>query len=80
MISDILFESAEEIREYLDRYPTAYHGEMRRRIEALLVEMGTIQAHLDNRHLTECEAQGVVWEKEVQRIVEHRAQPLPQGN
>lgn len=49
MISDTLFEAREDIRRYLDDpiMGKCYEGDMRARLEILLVEMESIQRALD---------------------------------
>lgn len=49
MISDVLFESVEEIRRYLSdpAFRQAYVGEDRKEIEALVAQMEGIRIKLD---------------------------------
>jgi len=46
-ISDVLYESAEEIREYMREMPETY-ASMKARITRLLSNMDRIRAELDN--------------------------------
>lgn len=45
-ISDVLYESAEEIREYMREMPEAYEP-MKARLSRLLASMDRIRAELD---------------------------------
>jgi hypothetical protein len=49
MISDVLSDAVDRIREYLDDpvYATVYSGELRERIERLVQQMDRIRAELD---------------------------------
>jgi hypothetical protein len=47
MISDTLSEAGDEIRRYLDEMPEVYSGEMREKIERLLLNMDAIRSELD---------------------------------
>lgn len=53
MISDTLSEAHDDLRHYLDdpTYEAIYAGVMRDRIEALLIEMGSIRAELDRQSI-----------------------------
>ncbi|MCK1445386.1 hypothetical protein IVB43_23665 [Bradyrhizobium sp. 48] len=46
-ISDVLYESAEEIREYMREMPEAYEP-MKARLNRLLGSMDRLRAELDN--------------------------------
>ncbi len=43
MISDTLWEAEKDIRRHLDEMPDVYRGELRERIEKLLVQMEAVR-------------------------------------